>query len=116
MGFLNKFYLLQYKNWKLQMRKKKTTVAEVLIPVSFCILMMAIRTLVEVNDNKEPTTYPEFSVNKFDSLLFEPTSLPIGKLRLGLAYTPKTNSTGAIMARLAARLQSADGPAFVSSE
>lgn len=104
MSIINKFYLLQYKNWKLQFRKKLVTVLEITIPALFCLMMMALRTLVIVYDYPDPTYYPSYSVDKIPQALFE-KMYPVGVPPFfGLAYTPQTSLTNSIMGNTAAKL------------
>ena len=99
------FLLLQWKNWKLQFRKKFTTVFEVLIPVIFCFLLMAIKTLVIVNVESDPILYPSYPITSPPAGLaakINPT--PFTPPAFGVVYTPKTNVTDAIMAKVSARM------------
>lgn len=101
MSITTQFYLLQYKNWKLQFRKKLTTIFEILIPVILCLLMVAIRTLVDVTPHYETTTFPAFKVDGVPEALKNRLTNPkLGLWGTGIAYTPKTNITDRIINRM----------------
>ena len=100
MSIFTQFYLLQYKNWKLQFRKKAITVFEILIPVLLCLLMVSIRTLVDVNDFGT-TTYDAFRVDGVPNGLRKKLTFPNTTFwGTGIAYTPKTAVTDRIMNRV----------------
>lgn len=114
MSIVTKFYLLQYKNWKLQFRKKVVTVLEILIPFLFCMLMVAVRTLVQVTEFPDPTYFPSYSVDKISAQLMDrryPTGVP---RIMGLAYAPQTTLTNTIMNKVTAKLLDPDdGPIHI---
>lgn len=68
MSCLEKFYLLQYKNWKLQYRKKLVTLAEIIIPVLLCLTMVGIRSFVPVSPVREDKIFHHFYIEKFPSI------------------------------------------------
>lgn len=112
MGILTQFYLLQYKNWKLQFRKKAVTVFEILIPVLLCLLMVSIRTLVKVTEYPDAQTFPSYDVNGLPNTTVYSVSPFIQTL--GLAYTPKTPITNQIMAGVHGYLHdSINGPSVI---
>lgn len=105
MSILTQFYLLQYKNWKLQFRSKISTVLEILIPVALCLLMVSIRTLVDVNEFPNATRYDAFDVNGVPNGLREKLTLPNTTMwGTGIAYTPKTPTTDRIMQNVKASI------------
>jgi ATP-binding cassette, subfamily A (ABC1), member 3 len=60
----DKFCLLMWKNWLLQIRHKVQTIVEILIPVAFSGLLVLIRSLVDPKDY--PTyTYDELRIDNF---------------------------------------------------
>ena len=95
MAIATQLYLLQYKSWKLQFRKKLVTIFELLIPVVLCLLLVLIRSQSEVVDHPEATVFPSRLI---DSLPF--SSLQLNPLKGSLAYAPKTSVTDQIMAGL----------------
>ncbi|KAK8753744.1 hypothetical protein OTU49_001413 [Cherax quadricarinatus] len=60
---LRKFWLLLWKNWTLQRRRKIQTVVEVALPVVFCVLLVIIRDLAPYGDFPEPTYYKPFNIS-----------------------------------------------------
>lgn len=60
----SKFWLLLWKNWLLQRRKKLQTVIEVVLPVVFCILLVIIRDLAPSDNYPEPTFFKPFSISE----------------------------------------------------
>ena len=100
MSIATQFYLLQYKSWKLQFRKKLVTLFEFLIPVLLCLLMVMIRSVVVVTDYPEPTYFPSFPIDLLPSGLVNPLTMTAA-----LAYTPKTPLTDIIMAGVKSSLQ-----------
>ncbi|XP_063587850.1 uncharacterized protein LOC134765237 [Penaeus indicus] len=60
----SKFWLLLWKNWLLQRRKKLQTVIEVVLPVVFCILLVIIRDLAPSDNFPEPTFFKPFSIDE----------------------------------------------------
>ncbi|KAF2368205.1 hypothetical protein FHG87_001042 [Trinorchestia longiramus] len=69
-----KFLLLLWKNWLLQRRNVLQTIAELVLPVVFCVVLVVIRGLAPSDVYPEPTTFPTFSLNKLPSDLTPPTS------------------------------------------
>lgn len=113
MSVLNQFYLLQYKNWRLQYRRKLVTALEIILPVAFCLLIAALRGLVKVKEFPNPTVFPSYEIDSFPPELV--TSM--NPAYIGLGYTPRTVVTSAIMNQVAGRLQNVDtGPAFILCE
>lgn len=112
MSIATQFYLLQYKNWKLQFRRKLVTVFEILLPALFCLLTVSLRTLVEVDEFKEPILYEPYSVESMPKALIDQMN-PVYPL-IGLAYTPKTNLTETVMGKVGGRLINIEtGPSWV---
>ena len=75
----DKFLLLSWKNWIIQIRHPVQTIFEVLVPVLVCALLILIRGLVDVKV-EDVKRYDSFPVNAILSL---PDTNPI------LAYSPK---------------------------
>lgn len=57
---LDKFILLMWKNWILQIRHPIQTILEIVAPVLFCVLLVVIRSLIDPEDY-EAVTYPVFN-------------------------------------------------------
>nr|XP_045614978.1 phospholipid-transporting ATPase ABCA3-like isoform X2 [Procambarus clarkii] len=66
---LHKFWLLLWKNWMLQRRKKIQTVVEVFLPVVFCVLLVIIRDLAPYGVIPNPTFYEPFSISELPTNL-----------------------------------------------
>lgn len=56
---LDKFLLLMWKNWILQIRHPVQTVFEILVPVLFCTFLVFLRNIVASN-KKSGVSYPMF--------------------------------------------------------
>ncbi|KAF6019162.1 ABCA3 [Bugula neritina] len=103
MAILTQFYLLQYKSWKLQFRKKLVTAVEILVPILLCLVMMAIRVAVKEETVDTATHYPSYSVDEWPfELLFSLDPSVNGNY--GLGYTPKTPVTKRIMEEMSGNL------------
>lgn len=101
MEVFTQLYLLQYKNWKLQFRRKLVTVLELIIPVALCALLVVIRHLVDVTEYKSPTNFPSYRIDDLPKVLVEKFR-PIKAFSptIGLAYTPNNSYTTEIMKRV----------------
>lgn len=53
----NKFLLLSWKNWIIQIRHPIQTIFEILVPIFICTLLILIRGLVEIREYKEDIRY-----------------------------------------------------------
>ena len=112
MSILTQFYLLQYKNWKLQFRKKVVTTFEILIPAILCLLMVSIRRLVVVTEYPEPQTFKTYDIDGLPNVTVYSLSPEIQTI--GLAYTPQTAITSQIMAGVYGYLHDAyNGPSII---
>lgn len=56
---LDKFLLLMWKNWILQIRHPVQTIVEIAAPVLFCALLVLIRSLVDPEE-KHAISFPMF--------------------------------------------------------
>lgn len=68
----DKFLLLSWKNWIIQLRHPIQTVFEVLVPILVCSLLIVIRSLTEVTDFPNEFRYPSQSVSNISSVLALP--------------------------------------------
>lgn len=103
MGALSQFLLLLWKNWLIQKRKVVLTLFEVGVPTLFALILVLIRQRVESTNYDSPSSWGDFSVDKFDKDFRPPSSLPpiLRNKSWGLAYTPKTAVTKRIVNRVA---------------
>lgn len=66
---LRKFWLLLWKNWLLQRRRKIQTLVEVLVPVVFCVLLVVIRDLAPYAVFPNATHYSPFAISSLPANL-----------------------------------------------
>lgn len=64
----DKFRLLMWKNWLLQIRHKVQMIIEILAPVLFNAILVLIRSLVEPKLFPEETYFAPVLVNSLDPL------------------------------------------------
>lgn len=64
----DKFRLLMWKNFLLQYRHKFQTVAEILVPVLFSVILILIRSIVDPDLYPNKTTYNSFDISTLRSL------------------------------------------------
>lgn len=57
----DKFLLLTWKNWIIQLRHPIQTIFEVLVPILICAFLILIRGLVDITEYNEATTYRPIS-------------------------------------------------------
>ncbi|XP_012941784.1 ATP-binding cassette sub-family A member 3 [Aplysia californica] len=88
MGFGSQLKLLLWKNWLLQKRKICVSIFEVILPILFACIILAIRALVEVDDVTQPTTYPPTSTVLAST--YFPTNMVLG-------YAPSNSETDKVM-------------------
>ena len=79
-GF-QKFRLLTWKNWMIQYRHPIQTIVELAIPILCCSLLVLIRGLVEISENRE-FRYEPMNTTFIDNILFRNVD------NLMLAYSP----------------------------
>lgn len=79
----DKFYLLLWKNWIVQLRHPIQTLFEVLVPVLVCTLLIAIRSLVKVREQGE-VKYNATSLGRIDTEFFMNADV-----KLVLAFSPQ---------------------------
>jgi ATP-binding cassette subfamily A (ABC1) protein 3 len=79
----DKFLLLSWKNWIIQLRHPIQTLFEILVPVLVCGLLILIRGLVEVTEFETDIFYPPLSASLIGgNILFS----DVNKV---LAYSPR---------------------------
>lgn len=79
----DKFLLLSWKNWIIQLRHPIQTVFEVLVPVLVCTLLILIRGLVDIKVYTEDTRYVPYSTTVLGLVRDFPNA------NLQLAYSPQ---------------------------
>lgn len=94
----DKFLLLSWKNWVIQIRHPVQTVFEVLVPVFVCTLLILIRGLVDITEFPEDFRYTPFTTNA------------IGDVRLlagfnQLAYSPQNPVLESLVNRVSEELE-----------
>ncbi|XP_044750000.1 phospholipid-transporting ATPase ABCA1-like isoform X2 [Coccinella septempunctata] len=77
MGCWDKFFLLMWKNWKLQLRRPISFAAEVGIPLVVVAIILNLRSQADLMEMSE-VKYDPFSVDTFDKSILR-------------AYSPNTN-------------------------
>lgn len=70
----DKFLLLTWKNWIIQIRHPIQTIFEVLVPVFICALLILIRGLVDIEQFDEITTYTPVSTTTIPNMAWFNTS------------------------------------------
>ena len=79
----DKFLLLSWKNWIIQLRHPIQTIFEILVPVTVCALIVLVRGLVDVTEFDEDFKYNPISTAKFGNIrLYKGVNFK-------LAYSPK---------------------------
>jgi ATP-binding cassette, subfamily A (ABC1), member 3 len=80
----DKFLLLSWKNWIIQIRHPVQTIFEILVPVIVCALVTVIRGYVSVTEFKNSTNYLPIDIN-----YIHPDILANQQGNLVLAYSPE---------------------------
>lgn len=65
-SWLHQFWLLLWKNYKLQKRSLIGTVLEIAVPALFAFILMPIRRIVKSDQYLNDTTFRNFDVETFD--------------------------------------------------
>lgn len=78
----DKFLLLTWKNWIIQLRHPIQTIFEVLVPIFICALLILIRGLVDIKEFNEVTRYQPISTT------FIPNSTWFSGANRQLIYSP----------------------------
>lgn len=92
----DKFLLLSYKNWIIQVRHPVQTVFEVLVPVIVCALLILIRGLVEVEVFTDDFKYTPMATN-----LIRQNLLDLDGVNRVLAYSPNNPMLGNLVKSVA---------------
>lgn len=64
----DKFCLLLWKNWLLQWRHKVQTIIEIIVPVSFCMVLVVLRCLVNPENFPNALTYKSLRIDSLEPL------------------------------------------------
>lgn len=101
----SQFLILLWKNWLIQKRKSVATVFEILLPVVFAVLLLAVRQIVEVTDITEPITWESFSIDQFRDDLIPPAGLNGSGMNMWrVAYSPLTPQSKMLMENMAKQI------------
>lgn len=92
----DKFLLLSWKNWIIQLRHPIQTIFEILVPVIVCSLLILIRGLVNVTEYTEDFRYKPFPLITLDEAL----KTEYGSMTL--AYSPNTTILTDLVTNVAA--------------
>lgn len=65
-SWLHQFWLLLWKNYKLQKRSAIGTVLEIAVPALFAFILLPIRRIVKSDQYTNDTTFRNFDVESFD--------------------------------------------------
>ena len=84
----NQLYLLLWKNMLLQKRSIISTLAEILLPALFAIILLLVRVFVASDRKLSDTTFQAFSIDSVNGTKWQ---------SLSLAYCPNTKITQRIM-------------------
>ena len=110
------FFILLWKNWKLQSRKKCATNFEIGTPILFFVLLFAIRSLQGFEEEgghedavhnftnatlDDITTFEPFSIDKLET---EPPGGGLWLQKWQLAYSPNNKVVTRMMQRVSDRL------------
>lgn len=63
----DKFLLLSWKNWIIQIRHPVQTIFEILVPILICAFLILIRGLVDINNHNDDTRYQPLSTTTINS-------------------------------------------------
>ena len=61
---MNKFVLLMWKNWLVQIRHKMQTFIEIILPIVFVGILVYFRSLTDPVTITEDTIYKAFDISK----------------------------------------------------
>ncbi|KAK2724560.1 phospholipid-transporting ATPase ABCA3-like [Artemia franciscana] len=98
-----KFRLLLWKNWVIQIRHPVQTVSEVLLPLVFCLVLVAVRSLVEITPI-DVTTWESFTVDELPSIPVNDFGIPNPAFRWPFAYSPNNTIVTEVMKTVAEKL------------
>lgn len=104
MARLQQFGLLLHKNWILQKRKVCVTVFEILMPVAFGLLLLAIRNLITTND------FPNGKIWE----AFKPSDALSNLSKTEILYAPNNGVLNNIMTGVKADMD-AEFPGFLTA-
>lgn len=79
----DKFLLLSWKNWIIQIRHPIQTVFEIIVPIIVCALLIVIRGLVKSVEHENDFLYATFPTDNIGEVL------ELRGINLQLAYSPK---------------------------
>ncbi|KAJ6635436.1 Phospholipid-transporting ATPase ABCA3 [Pseudolycoriella hygida] len=94
----DKFLLLSWKNWIIQIRHPIQTIFEVLVPIFICALLILVRGLVEIKEYNEDTRYQPLSTTII------PNSTWFTIVNRQLIYSPKNDVLERIVSNVSVQL------------
>jgi ATP-binding cassette, subfamily A (ABC1), member 3 len=66
-----KFLLLSWKNWVIQLRHPVQTFFEIFVPIVVCFMIFFIRNKAKVTDFNDPTIYHPVDIDTINSTIFD---------------------------------------------
>lgn len=66
----DKFLLLSWKNWVVQIRHPVQTTFEFIVPIFVCALMIFVRCKAKVTEHPEPTIYHPEEISDINATIF----------------------------------------------
>jgi ATP-binding cassette, subfamily A (ABC1), member 3 len=66
-----KFVLLSWKNWVIQLRHPVQTFFEILVPIIVCFMIFFIRNEAKVTEFKDATVYHPLDIDTINSTIFD---------------------------------------------
>lgn len=94
----DKFMLLTWKNWIIQLRHPIQTIFEVLVPIFICALLILIRGLVDITEYNENTTYRPISTKVI------PNATWFNNVNHQLIYSPENPVLERIVSNVSVKL------------
>lgn len=94
----DKFLLLSWKNWIIQLRHPIQTLFEVLVPVLVCALLILIRGLVEVEEFPDDLKFNPLLASNISGDVFLSYNQKV------LAFSPENPVLGEIVGKVAIEL------------
>jgi ATP-binding cassette subfamily A (ABC1) protein 3 len=95
-----KFVLLSWKNWVIQLRHPVQTFFEVFVPVLVCFMIFFIRNQAKVTDFKDPTVYHPVDIDRINS-----TIIGASLANPMIFYSPNNSVLSELMLKVAKDLE-----------
>jgi hypothetical protein len=94
-----KFLILSWKNWIIQLRHPVQLFFEIFVPIFVCCLLVFIRNKAKIINYPEPLLYEPVDIQTVDQLIFEENLA-----NLEIFYSPKNTFLEEIMKKIPRRL------------